>query len=86
MEVTRVINGMKEAYELREMGDIEYFLGIRVIRDREERKLCLSHNIYIKKITGKFDLINGICPLIPIPALELLPYQGTALRAQIKEY
>jgi len=34
-----LISNLKEAYELRDLGDIKWFLGVRVIRDREARKI-----------------------------------------------
>ena len=50
------INQLKGAYELRDLGDIEWFLGIRVIRDRATRKIWLVHDTYIEKIAQKFGL------------------------------
>jgi hypothetical protein len=30
---SKVVKAMKKAYKLRDMGDVEWFLGVRVIRD-----------------------------------------------------
>jgi hypothetical protein len=35
----KIIKEMKAAYELRDMGNVEWFLGVRVIRDRAARKI-----------------------------------------------
>ena len=37
-------------------GGIEWFLGIRVIRDRSKRLLWLSQEAYIDKMANKFDV------------------------------
>jgi hypothetical protein len=86
LHAIKIIKEMKAAYELRDMGDVEWFLGIRVIRDRATRKIWLVHDTYIKKITKKFGLIDGRCPSTPLPGLELIKYDGQAPKRQVKEY
>jgi hypothetical protein len=34
LHAVKIVKSMKEAYELRDMGDVTWFLGIQVIRDR----------------------------------------------------
>jgi hypothetical protein len=34
-----IISKLNEAYDLRDLKDIEWFLGVRVIRDRTHKKL-----------------------------------------------
>jgi len=80
------VAGLKRAYELREMGPVEWFLGVRIIRDRAAKKLWLVHDTYIEKIARKFNQADGKCPSTPLPAGELRKHEGQATRAQIKEY
>jgi hypothetical protein len=35
------------AYEMRDMGELKWFLGIRVMRDRLRRRIWLSQDLYI---------------------------------------
>jgi hypothetical protein len=86
LHAIKIIKEMKAAYELRDMGDVEWFLGVRVIRDRAARKIWLVHDTYIEKITKKFGLIDGRCPSTPLPGLELTKYDGQAPKRQVKEY
>jgi hypothetical protein len=86
LHATQIIKAIKGAYELRDMGDVGWFLGVRVIRDRAARKIWLVHDTYIEKITKKFELIDGKCPSTPLPGLELRKYDGQAPKRQIKEY
>jgi hypothetical protein len=86
LRAAKVIKSIKEAYELRDMGDVGWFLGVRVIRDRAARKIWLVHDTYIEKIAKKFELIDGKCPSTPLPGLELRKYDGQAPKRQIKEY
>jgi len=69
---------------LRLLGDVKWFLGVRVIRDRAIRKLWLVHDTYIEKITKRFGLFDGKCPSIPLLFFELKKNEGQAIKAQIK--
>jgi hypothetical protein len=42
------------SYEFKDLGDLKWFLGVRVIRDRPNRKLRLCQDAYISKIARKF--------------------------------
>jgi len=46
-------------YEMRDLGELSWFLGIRVIRDRSQKKLWLCQDSYIKKIAATFHLTVG---------------------------
>lgn len=43
-------------YEMRYVGEIEWFLGIKIARDRYRRHLFLSQDSYIDKLTVKFNI------------------------------
>jgi hypothetical protein len=82
----KIIIGIKGAYDLHPLGSVEWFLGVRVIRDRKARKLWLVHNTYIEKIAKKFQAIDGKCPSTPLPVLELKKFDGEAHPRQMKQY
>ena len=45
-----------DAYKMRYLGELEWFLGIRITRDRETRRLWLCQDSYIDKLTAKFNV------------------------------
>jgi hypothetical protein len=45
-------NALMEHYEMTEMGKISWFLGIRVIRDRNQKRIWLCPDSYFDKITA----------------------------------
>jgi hypothetical protein len=73
-------------YELRELGELKWFLGIRVVRDRTQRKIWLCQDSYIEKMAEKFHLQEGVCPKTPITTDEILPYEGKATPQEIFAY
>ncbi len=82
----KLIQQLNEAYKLRDLGDIEWFLGIRVIRDRAEKKIWLVHDTYIEKIAKKFELTGWTCPSTPLPGTELGKRTDQASPAEIKKF
>jgi hypothetical protein len=81
------ISELKDVYNLHDLENIEWFLGVRVIRDRAARKIWLVHDTYIEKISKKFALDSWKCPSTPLPGTELVKNTGNqATPAKIKEY
>ena len=65
-------------YEIRSLGELSWFLGIRVVRDRAAKKVWLCQDSYIDKITTRFHLEHHKPPHTPLPPDELQPYEGQA--------
>jgi hypothetical protein len=75
-----------EHYEMRDLGELKWFLGVRVIRDRLKRKIWLCSDSYIDKIAHTFHLTDEKAPPTPIVTNELLPYDGHASPQEIHGY
>jgi Reverse transcriptase (RNA-dependent DNA polymerase) len=75
-----------EHYEMRDIGELKWFLGIRVIRDRIQRKVWLCQDSYIDKIAHTFHLTDGKAPPTPMATDELLPFDGQASPQEIYGY
>ena len=74
--------------ELRHMGEVGWFLGVRVLRDRPNKKLWLCQDSYIEHLAARFHQ-NGLTkwPETPLASSnDLSPNQCQATEAQIKEY
>ncbi|KAM4063305.1 polyprotein [Hirsutella rhossiliensis] len=61
-----------EAYNVKVLGDLRWFIGIEVIRDRPNKKLWLSQKSYIQKIASRFDCTTNSKPIKQPLGLELL--------------
>jgi len=73
-------------YEMRDYGELSWFLGIRVIRDRPNRKLWLCQDSYISKIAKTFHLTDRKLPHTPMTTEDLLSYDGQAKPQEIYAY
>lgn len=76
-----------ETYEMRKIGELEWFLGIKIIRDRANRQLWLSQESYIEKIINKFNLTDQQRRYeTPLPIETLFKHTGRATPQEIYAY
>jgi len=80
------ITGLQAKYELSGLGDLKWFLGIHILRDRAKKLLWLSQEAYIDKIANQFNVdLIGRLPDTPMIG-ELLPNEMTASKTSIHSY
>lgn len=65
-------------WELTDHGDAEWFLNIRIIRDRRLKKLWLCQDSYISSIAARYHLTDRPPVSTPLSLDELEPYHGKA--------
>ena len=73
-------------YQMRDMGELKWFLGIRVERDQERRKLWLCQDSYIEKIAHRFHLEDRKPPNTPMSTEALVKNEGQATPQEIYLY
>ena len=47
---------MIDTYQVKVMGDLVWFLGIRIIRDRVRKKTWLIQDAFIDKVCARFNI------------------------------
>lgn len=73
--------------EFQVRGNAKHFLGIRIIRNREERKLWLAQDSYIGKLVEKFNIRLDKIQKTPLPlGIDWSPWDGTAALNEISTY
>jgi hypothetical protein len=80
------VQNLMQRYELRDLGELSWFLGIRILRDRPRRRLWLCQDSYIEKIVSKFHLDDVKPATTPMVTEELIPYEGQATPEKIYAY
>ncbi|KGO52525.1 hypothetical protein PEX2_081360 [Penicillium expansum] len=73
---------IKKQWELREL-DASWFLNIRIIRDRDQKKLWLCQDSYIESMAMKYNLVTARNVGLPLGIEPLVPYDGVATPSQI---
>jgi hypothetical protein len=80
---------LRSKWTIEELGNAKYFLGVRIVRDRENNKLYLYQDAYIDKILVRYGMTNSKPVDTPITsgALELMvPFDGITSKKDIEEY
>jgi hypothetical protein len=49
---------LRAAYDVRFLGELKWFLSIRVIRDRSKRKIWLMQDSFIDKVAAKYNIAH----------------------------
>ena len=45
---------LRDAFKLRELGDVGFYLGCRILRDFEQRKIWLVQDVYLEQTVAKY--------------------------------
>jgi hypothetical protein len=78
---------LRAAYDVRFLGELKWFLGIRVIRDRNQKKIWLMQDSFIDKVAAKYNIAqtSRAYPAVPLvngsigPSTEEPDEQRTAI-------
>lgn len=76
---------LRQKYQLTGGNNLQWFLGIEIIRDREKGLIWLSQTAYFDKIV-QLASIPPTRAKVPIATAELLPYNGKAEPRSITAY
>jgi hypothetical protein len=83
----RAISAIKAKYSLQGGEDLQWFLGVEVLRDRKKRLIWLSQSDYIAKLAGLREKTERATkPSTPMTVKEWLPYEGVASASSVNLY
>lgn len=54
--ITKIRDGLKAKYDIKELGEVKRFLGFDVMRDRQTRKIFLSQETYTTAMLRKYGM------------------------------
>jgi hypothetical protein len=52
----KFVTKVKARFDMKDLGELKWFLGIRVLRDRAARKLWLCQDAYIERIVHQYNI------------------------------
>jgi hypothetical protein len=85
--MTDIKEQLRRRYEMKDIGEIQWFLNVRITRDRAARKLWLTHDTYIDKIVQKFNLGHLRSPDMPgSPRIDYVKPSTQASPQLVKQY
>lgn len=87
--ITKVVSDLGEAFELKDIGDVQYFLGIRITRNLTDRTITLSQDAYALRTLeslGYRDLRPAPTPFAAGSLALAVPNDGTADPRDVHAY
>jgi len=57
-KIKKLKKQLGKSFAMKDLGATKQILGIKIIRDRKEKKLWLSHEHYIKVVLQRFQMEN----------------------------
>jgi hypothetical protein len=82
----QLISQLRERYNLTGGGNLQWFLGIEILRDRAKKLIWLSQSSYIDKIVNLAQSQTDQPVRVPMRPEELLPFDEIATRESCARY
>jgi hypothetical protein len=85
--VRSAVDGLEQRFQMTDCGELKWFLGIHVVRDRKAKSIWLSQESYFEKIVRECHTdTSGRLPETPMDGRELLPSLGKASAKSTTQY
>ena len=87
--IKQIKETLSSHYDMSDLGEIESYLGMRIVRDRENRRIEIDQSGYIEDILRRFNMSDTNPHNMPLPAgaeVHLVKYTGSASQSDIKHY
>jgi hypothetical protein len=85
-EFNQFKQSLLQRYEFKDLGELKWFLGIRVIRNRQDQRLWLCQDSYIEKIASSFNLLESPQFKTPLAIQELYASETQATPQEVHAY
>lgn len=82
----KLVHYLSTKYQMRSLGEVKWFLNIRVTRDRTARKAWLCQDSYINKVVDEYNVNQEFKPRTPLSGSSLVEYSGEASPLQKYAY
>ena len=79
-KLSNVKKWLAEQFQMKDLGEASYVLGIQIIRDRRNKLLALSQASYIDKVLARFLMQNIPRRVFYRPDMELPSPRSSVLR------
>ena len=81
----KLVKQLQNRFKVKDLGEATYCLGMRITRDRKERKLWIDHENYINKILSRFNMEDCKSVLTPMDRNQKLSKEMESKLAKEKE-
>jgi hypothetical protein len=75
-QVRAAKDDLAKVFQIHDLGPAQFYLGMRIIRDREKKLIMLSQQTYLNSVLGRFDMLNANPKSIPFSPGTVLVKKG----------
>lgn len=80
------VAGLEKRYTMSVLGELKWFLGIHILRDRTRRAIWLSQQAYVEKVATQYRVQPGKVDTPMAGDVVLQPFEGVATTASTTAY
>jgi hypothetical protein len=82
--IDEIAHKLSQKFPLKELGNVAYFLGCHIIRDRKAHKLWITQDAFINHMAQRFNIIwrKTLTPMKEGLKLRTAPAGYSSTRAQ----
>ncbi|SRR6266404_3638518 len=87
--VKRIKDALAAHYEMSDMGEIQSYLGVQIVRNRADKCLKIDQTGYISEVLERFGMVDANPHNTPLPAgaeVHLVKSTGEAAQSDIKHF
>ena len=85
-ELNKLKHGLAERFAMKDLGELHFFLGIHIERNRAERSITLSQTSYIDDVLARFGMVDCRPTATPMdPGLILVAAEKEATTDEAKQ-
>ena len=87
--ITNLKFQLQSEFEMKDLGECNYFLGIQIVRDRKNRQIHLSQSAYIDKVLATFQMEKAISKSTPMELgikKSIADYNGIVTKTETTTY
>ncbi|CAM9874241.1 unnamed protein product [Choristocarpus tenellus] len=70
---------LQQQFEMEDLGQSEWIMGIRVVRDLTKHEIILTQELYVRSLLDRFGMANCNSSLTPADPHELSPHPESLL-------
>ena len=87
--IKHIKKALSDRYDMSDLGEIQSYLGMRIVRNRADKITEIDQSGYISDILERFGMTNANPHSTPLPAgadVHLVKYDGVASQSDIRHY
>ncbi len=86
-QIQEVKNALASRFHVKDLGELKYFLGVKVVQNRDKGTIWIGQPVYSKQLFVDFQMLDAKSTKTPVnPGLKLVKASDDIAGVNIEEY